>query len=413
MKKRFYILVFSVLFFGNFSALAQPGNKQQQLEQQRESILNDIKKINTLLFKTRGVKKTVLSEVEDINQRIKAQQNLIRVTNQQANLLTRKINENLTQISLLRNELQQLKEDYAAMVQKSYKSKSQQSRVLFLLSSEDFLQAYKRVQYMKQYANHRKKQGESIKTKTELLQQLNLDLIDQRKEKDLLISENTATKAKLKKEKELQKTLITSLKKEESSFTKQIRAKQQKANKINGQIKKLIRDAIAAANKKARENKSKTTIASATKFALTPEAAAIAKDFKNNKGKLIWPVKQGLVINKYGTRQHPQFPNVTQTFHGVEIATNANAQARAVFNGEILQIQQLKNANKAVMIQHGDYITIYYNLATISVKKGDKVSTKDPIGKVFTHPVTKQTVIKFMVYRNDTEMNPADWVYKM
>ena len=413
MKKRFYILVFSVLFFGNFSALAQPGNKQQQLEQQRESILNDIKKINTLLFKTRGVKKTVLSEVEDINQRIKAQQNLIRVTNQQANLLTRKINENLTQISLLRNELQQLKEDYAAMVQKSYKSKSQQSRVLFLLSSEDFLQAYKRVQYMKQYANHRKKQGESIKTKTELLQQLNLDLIDQRKEKDLLISENTATKAKLKKEKELQQTLITSLKKEESSFTKQIRAKQQKANKINGQIKKLIRDAIAAANKKARENKSKTTIASATKFALTPEAAAIAKDFKNNKGKLIWPVKQGLVINKYGTRQHPQFPNVTQTFHGVEIATNANAQARAVFNGEILQIQQLKNANKAVMIQHGDYITIYYNLATISVKKGDKVSTKDPIGKVFTHPVTKQTVIKFMVYRNDTEMNPADWVYKM
>ena len=413
MKKRFYILVFSVLFFGNFSALAQPGNKQQQLEQQRESILNDIKKINTLLFKTRGVKKTVLSEVEDINQRIKAQQNLIRVTNQQANLLTRKINENLTQISLLRNELQQLKEDYAAMVQKSYKSKSQQSRVLFLLSSEDFLQAYKRVQYMKQYANHRKKQGESIKTKTELLQQLNLDLIDQRKEKDLLISENTAAKAKLKKEKELQQTLITSLKKEESTFTKQIRAKQQKANKINGQIKKLIRDAIAAANKKARENKSKTTTVSATKFALTPEAAAIAKDFKNNKGKLIWPVKQGLVINKYGTRQHPQFPNVTQTFHGVEIATNANAQARAVFNGEILQIQQLKNANKAVMIQHGDYITIYYNLATISVKKGDKVSTKDPIGKVFTHPVTKQTVIKFMVYRNETEMNPADWVYKM
>ena len=171
MKKRFYILVFSVLLFGNFSAIAQPGNKQQQLEQQRESILNDIKKINTLLFKTRGVKKTVLSEVEDINQRIKAQQKLIRVTNQQANLLTRKINENLTQISLLRNELQKLKEDYAAMVQKSYKSKSQQSRVLFLLSSKDFLQAYKRVQNMKQYANPRTKTGESIKYKTVLLQQ--------------------------------------------------------------------------------------------------------------------------------------------------------------------------------------------------------------------------------------------------
>ena len=402
-----------VLFFGNFSAVAQPGNKQQQLEKQRERILNDIKKINTLLFKTRGVKKTILSEVEDINQRIKAQENLIRVTNQQANLLTRNINENLTQISLLRNELQSLKEDYAAMVVKSYKSKSQQSRVLFLLSSNDFLQAYKRIQYMKQYANYRKKQGESIKTKTLLLQQLNKDLIAQRKEKDLLITQNIAAKAELKKERESQQTLITSLKKEETTFTKQIRSKQQKANKINGQIKKLIREAIAAANKKAREEKAKTTTASATTFALTPEAAAIAKDFKNNKGKLIWPVKQGLVINKYGTRQHPQFPNVTQTFHGVEIATNANAQARTVFNGKILQIQQLKNANKAVMIQHGDYITIYYNLATISVKKGDRVSTKDPIGRVFTHPVTKETVIKFMVYKNDTEMNPADWIYRM
>ena len=413
MKKRLYILLLLVLFFGNFIAVAQPGNKQQQLEKQRERILNDIKKINTLLFKTRGVKKTILSEVEDINQRIKAQENLIRVTNQQANLLTRNINENLTQISLLRNELQSLKEDYSAMVVKSYKSKSQQSRVLFLLSSNDFLQAYKRIQYMKQYANYRKKQGESIKTKTLLLQQLNKDLIAQRKEKDLLITQNIAAKAELKKERESQQTLITSLKKEETTFTKQIRSKQQKANKINGQIKKLIREAIAAANKKAREEKAKTTTASATTFALTPEAAAIAKDFKNNKGKLIWPVKQGLVINKYGTRQHPQFPNVTQTFHGVEIATNANAQARTVFNGKILQIQQLKNANKAVMIQHGDYITIYYNLATISVKKGDRVSTKDPIGKVFTHPVTKETVIKFMVYKNDTEMNPADWIYRM
>ena len=413
MKKRLYILLLLVLFFGNFSAVAQPGNKQQQLEKQRERILNDIKKINTLLFKTRGVKKTILSEVEDINQRIKAQENLIRVTNQQANLLTRNINENLTQISLLRNELQSLKEDYAAMVVKSYKSKSQQSRVLFLLSSNDFLQAYKRIQYMKQYANYRKKQGESIKAKTLLLQQLNKDLIAQRKEKDLLITQNIAAKAELKKERESQQTLITSLKKEETTFTKQIRSKQQKANKINGQIKKLIREAIAAANKKAREEKAKTTTASATTFALTPEAAAIAKDFKNNKGKLIWPVKQGLVINKYGTRQHPQFPNVTQTFHGVEIATNANAQARTVFNGKILQIQQLKNANKAVMIQHGDYITIYYNLATIGVKKGDRVSTKDPIGKVFTHPVTKETVIKFMVYKNDTEMNPADWIYRM
>ena len=394
------------------SVIAQ-SKKQQQLEAQRQDLIKEIKKINTLLFKTRGEKKTVLSEVEDLNQRIKAQENLIRVTNQQANLLTREINENLNQISLLRDELQKLKEDYAAMVRKSYKSKSQQSRVLFLLSSQNFLQAYKRVQYMKQYANHRKKQGENIKTKTEALQTLNSSLITQRKQKDVLIADNKKAKAKLKKEKQQQEGLIASLKKEESTFSKQIRAKQRESDRINKQIKKLIRDAIAAANKKAGTKVTKEASMSNSKLALTPEAAALAKDFKSNKGKLIWPVKEGVVINKYGTRQHPQFPNVTQTFHGVEIATGKNANARAVFNGEVLQVQQVKNANKAVMIRHGDYITIYNNLATVSVQKGDKVSTKDPIGTVFTHPVSGKTVMKFLVYKNDTEMNPADWIYKM
>lgn len=412
MKFRLLLILSFIIFFGNFNGFAQ-SKKQKQLEEQRQLLLNDIKKINTLLFKTIGEKKTVLTEVEDLNQRIKAQENLIRVTNQQANLLTREINDNQNQITQLRDELKKLKNDYAAMVRKSYKSKSQQSRVMFLLSSQSFLQAYKRVQYMKQYANHRKKQGETIKIKTEQLQELNRSLIAQRKQKDLLIAENKKTKIALAKEKNAQEGLIASLKKEEGTFTKQIRSKQKEADRINGEIKKMIRDAIAAANKKAKKTSTKTTTTSSEDFALTPEAAALAKDFKNNKGKLIWPVEKGIVINKHGTRQHPQFPNVTQTFHGVEIATGPNAKARAVFNGEILQVQQIPNANKAVMIGHGDYITVYYNLASVNVKKGDRVSTKQNIGTFFTHPVTGKTNFKFLVYKNTTELNPEDWIYRM
>ena len=412
MNIRVLLILGAFIFFGNFNGFAQ-SKKQQQLEEQRQSLLNDIKKINNLLFKTRGEKKTVLTEVEDLSQRIKAQENLIRVTNQQANLLTREINDNQNQITQLRDDLKKLKDDYAAMVRKSYKSKSQQSRVMFLLSSQSFLQAYKRVQYMKQYANHRKKQGETIKVKTEKLQELNRNLISQRKQKDVLIAENKKTKIALAKEKQAQEGLIASLKKEEGTFTKQIRSKQKEADRINGEVKKMIRDAIAAANKKSGKTTTKTTTASKEDFALTPEAAALAKDFKNNKGKLIWPVEKGIVINKHGTRQHPQFPNVTQTFHGVEIATSANAKARAVFNGEVSKIQQIKNANKAVMIVHGDYITIYYNLASVSVKQGDVVSTKQEIGTFFTHPVTGKTNFKFLVYKNDTELNPEDWIYRM
>jgi len=267
------------------------------------------------------------------------------------------------------------------------------------------------MQYMKQYTRHRKKQGESIKAKTEELQSLNRSLIQQKKDKKKLIEENRVAKKNLDEEKRDQVALVASLKKDEGKFAKQIRGKQNEADRINKQIDDLIKAAIAANNASA-ENVN-TTKTSKNTFTLTPQAKALAKNFKNNKGKLIWPVEKGRVLNAYGTRQHPQFPNVNQTFNGVEIITESNAIARAVFNGEVMQVQQLKGANKAVYIRHGDYITIYNNLATVNVKKGDKIMTKQAIGTVFTHPTTGRTILKFLVYQNTKKMNPADWVYRM
>jgi len=403
------LVLIALCFSLGISSFAQ-SKKQQQLEAQRKELLKEISKINTLLFKTRGEKKSVLAEVEDLNQRISTRENLIRVTFQQANLLTREINSNLASIDQLRTELQSLKEDYAAMIKKSYKSKNEQSRIMFLLSSENFLQAYKRMQYMKQYTKFRKKQGVEIVKKTEELKLLNDQLIQQRKDKDLLIAESKKEKELLDSEKKAQQALIASLKTEEGKYTAQIKNKQKEADRIEREINKLIREAIAAANAKA----GKTTTKSKSKtFALTPEAKALARDFKNNKGKLIWPVEKGRVITPYGRRRHLQFPNVMQDHHGVEIITEPNAIARAVFEGVVESIQQVKNGNKAILIRHGDYFTFYYNLASVSVKKGDKVSTKQSIGTVFSHPNTGRTSLKFYVYRNTQKMNPADWVYKM
>jgi septal ring factor EnvC (AmiA/AmiB activator) len=384
--------------------------KQQELEAKRQAILQEIQQINNLLFKTRGEKKSVLSEVEDLDQRIRATENLIRITNQQANLLTREINENLNKIESLRSELKTLKEDYAAMIKKSYKSKSQQSRVMFLLSSEDFLQAYKRLQYMKQYAKHRKKQGESIKEKTEELQELNTGLIAQKKQKQLLIDENKQTKIKLAKEKKDQEGLIASLKKDEGKFASQIKTKQREADAIDRQIEAIIKAAIAESNKAAGNTGSTK---SAEVFALTAESKALAANFTSNKGNLPWPVEKGVIIRRYGNQQHPQLPNVTTFSSGVEIATEKGAKARAVFDGEVFQIQQLKGANKAIYIRHGSYITIYNNIDQVFVKKGDKVSTKQEIGTVFTSGLSGKTVLKFLIYQNSTRMNPADWVFKM
>lgn len=389
-------------------------DKQKELEEKRQAILQEIKQINSLLFKTKNEEKSVLSQVEDINQRISATENLIRVTNQQANLLTRNINGNIDKISTLRDELKVMKEDYAEMVRKSYKSKSQQSRVMFLLSSENFLQAYKRVQYMKQYAAFRKKQGEGIRVKTEELQKLNESLIAQKKTKQKLISENEIAKKQLTAERKSQQELVATLKKDESRFTSQIRAKQKEADKIDREIDDLIKAAIAEANRIANASKKPTKEpAAAGGFALTAEDKALAASFSSNKGKLPWPVEKGMVVKSFGTHQHPQFPNVTTSSSGVEIATEDNAPVRAIFEGQVMSIQVIKGANKVLFIQHGDYISVYSNLGTVTVQKGDKVSTKQKIGTVAKSPTEGRTVLKFYIYKNKTKINPADWIYRM
>lgn len=426
---RTYLLVFVCLITAS-SSFAQK-DKQQELEEKRQAILQEIKQINSLLFKTKKEEKSVLSQVEDINKRISASENLIRVTNQQANLLTRNINENINKISALREELKLMKGDYAAMIQKSYKSKNQQSRIMFLLSSQNFLQAYKRVQYMKQYAKFRKKQGEGIVAKTEELQKLNTDLISQKKTKQKLIAENEVAKTELTQERKDQQALVAILKKDESKFSSQIKTKQKQADEIDRQIDALVRAAIEEANRIAREKalaaeKKNPTITTTTttknvvtkpvktdEFALTAEDKALAASFTSNKGKLPWPVEKGMVVKSFGTHQHPQFPNVTTNSSGVEIATAENEQVRSIFEGQVMSIQIIKGADKVVFIQHGDYISVYSHLATVSVKKGDKVSTKQKIGTVAKSPTEGRPVLKFYIYQNKTKINPADWIYRM
>ncbi len=428
--KHFRTYLFLLVCLITASTVSAQVDKQKELEEKRQAILEEIKQINSLLFKTKKEEKSVLSQVQDINQRIAATENLIRVTNQQANLLTRNINENINKISSLREELKVMKADYAEMIQKSYKSKNQQSRIMFLLSSENFLQAYKRVQYMKQYAKFRKKQGEGIKAKTEELQKLNSDLISQKKTKQKLISENEVAKSKLTEERKDQQALVATLKKDESKFTSQIRAKQKEADEIDRQIDVLIRAAIEEANRIARakaEAEAKANSTSTTpstknvitkpaktdEFALTAEDKALAASFTNNKGKLPWPVEKGMVVKSFGTHQHPQFPNVTTNSSGVEIATSDNADVRSIFEGQVLSIQIIKGANKVLIIQHGDYLSVYSNLATVTVKKGDKVTTKQKIGTVAKSPTEGKTVLKFYIYQNKTKINPADWIYRM
>ena len=248
-------------------------------------MLSQIERISKLRQSNKKEEKNVLNQVESLNDKINVREDLIKVTNSQVNLLTQDINENINKISALRDELAQLKEDYAAMVRKSYKSKSSQSRIMFLLSSENFLQAYKRIQYMKQYSNYRKEQGEGIKERTALLQETNRNLISQKKDKEKLIAENREAREQLRQEKEQQDALMAIIREKESSYASQIRDKQKEADRIDREIDKIIREAIAASNKEVAGNNKE--VANMKTFALTPESRALANDFVSNKGTWI------------------------------------------------------------------------------------------------------------------------------
>ncbi|MEC7068451.1 MAG: peptidoglycan DD-metalloendopeptidase family protein, partial [Bacteroidota bacterium] len=387
--------------------LAQKNSaRQKTLEKQKKLLQAEIKQINTLLFNNSNREKSILSQVEDLNVKISVRTELVKVNNQQANLLTQQINVNQRDITNLRKELEKLKKDYAEMIQKSYKSKSSQNRLMFLFSSEDFLQAYKRIQYMKQYTNFRKKQGEVITQKTKTLQSLNKALFEQKAQKEALVMENRKAQKELQQERRSQQRLIRGLKSKSRSLAIEIKQKQRKADEIDKVIERLIREAIAASNKAS--GKSVKNV-----FALTPESKLLAANFVANKGKLPWPVEKGIVIQRYGTQPHPVVKTTMIKSNGVTIATTPKSEARAVFEGEVMTILSFKGSNPTILIKHGNYITTYKNMGKVYVKKGDKVNAKQPIGEIFTHPQTGKTTLQFSVFNALKPQNPKSWIYRM
>lgn len=401
-------LLFLVLFWiGTGVVLSQSTTKrQQELEAQRVRLKNEIKQINELLFSSKKNRKNVVTEVEDLQVKLSVREELIKVTNAQVNLLTRKINLNERNISDQRKELEALKEDYAKMIQNSYASKSLQNRMMFLFSSENFLQAYKRIQYLKQYTQYRRKQGLAIAEKTQLLQELNKALIEEKSKKLVLVEENKTVQEQLKKERNAQENLIKSLRRKERSLAAQISKKEKEARAIDREIDRLIRAAIAASNKAAGKTGKKT-------FELTPEAKLIAANFEANRGRLPWPLDKGVVIQGFGRQRHPVVKTTTIQSNGVTIATAPATQVRAVFEGEVMSVVTFKGSNPSVLIRHGNYITVYKNLGKLYVKKGDKVKAKEAIGEVFTNQQTGKTEIQFSIFNNVKVLNPKGWIYQM
>ncbi|MEX1383268.1 murein hydrolase activator EnvC, partial [Lutibacter sp.] len=344
-------------------------SKRQVLEARRVQLQKDQIYINALLSNTIRTEKNVLNQLKDLDDKINTREDLINAIENESNELGNEIYLNQLEINKNKRDLEALKKDYGEMIYSSYKSKSQNSRIMFLLSSENFFQGYKRFQYMKQYTAFRKKQGDEIQIKTSELQALTDSLQVKKDQKKTLLDVKKKEQSGIEKEKKEQEVLLSKVKQKENKYKKQIKQFQKEESRVAAQIDKLIRAAIAASNKKS--GNTSTATKSSTAFVLTPEAKELNSKFELNKGRLDWPVEKGYVSTFYGKQPHPIVRTTTIQSNGVRITTENGSKARTVFDGTVLAVQVTSGNKKAVLIQHGNYITVYKNLENTNLKTGD------------------------------------------
>ena len=390
------ILLLIVLISSSLSS-----QTKQDLENQKKQIQEDIKKIELKLKTNSKQKKLIVSNAEDINYKIKLQQNLINNINSQLNLILREIDRNENRLSDLKQRELTLKDELSKMLLSAYKKKSNLNKLMFVFSSTSFQQAYKRIQYFKQYANFQSKTLSKIKINSNDIKNVIVVLDSQKTNKKLLIDENEEIKRDLSIEYTGLNNLIAEVNKNQKRYSAEIKQKQKLTREIDKKIQRLIEEALAKAKKKDG------------RFELTEEAKLISKNFNANKGKLPSPVIRGSVVLGFGKQPHPIVKTTTIQSNGVRIRTSSDVEARTIFNGEVYSIIKSKNNTHTILIQHGNFFTVYKNLSDIYVKKGDKLKTKDSIGKIATDPINGQTILSFSIFNNGVPQNPRFWIYKM
>ncbi len=374
--------------------------RQKKLEAQKLTLKKEISQINSLIAESKKRSKNLADDLEDLQLKISVRDKLININNSQLNNLTNIINNQNDRIDDLEGNLINLKNEYEKIIYNSYKKRSTQMKLMFLFASENINQAFKRFQYFKQYSKYRKKQADRIVQVQKEIQDNVDSLVISKSQKEKLIEENKDVKQSLTKEKQQQDNLFKGLLKNQKDYAAQINKKEKQAKLIDNEIQKLIRLAIAESNK---NNNS-------TNFALTPEGRLISTNFQANRGRLPWPVKEGVIVRRFGTQPHPVVRTTTINSNGISIATSPNSIAYSVFDGEVLSVYGFSGGNPGVLIRHGKYISNYQNLSSIFVKKGDKINANDEIGVVFTNESNGKTVLKFNIFNELKPENPTIWL---
>lgn len=397
-RSRFLVLLFLLMI--NIAAWSQ---STESLEKKINSIQKDIKLAEKLLKETSKNKETTINQVSLLQTQIKQRESLIRTYQNQVNALNRDIQKNKNEIAALKKDLTLFQKEYANLLLIAYRNKGKTNNLLFIFSSEDFNQAMRRMRYIRELNDLVKVKIEEIKDTQEKINEQLEKNESNRREIEKVMAKEKEENASLKKDRDKLNKDVASLKKKESQIQSDIKKKENETKKLKKQIEKIIAEEIKKA--KEREELAKKNNTKSVDYNLS-------SNFAQNKGKLPYPVEQGIITGKYGLSPHPTQKKVTVNNNGVDISTTKGAKARSVFDGEVSYVM-LQGNNNVILIRHGLYFTLYSNLEKVFVKAGEKVTTGQEIGRVHTNVSDGKTILHFEIWQeNRTTVNPALWIKK-
>jgi len=389
------LIIFGILYC--LTTITVLGQTKAELEERRKKALEEITYVDNMLQATAREKKESLSELNIIGNKLTLRESILSNIRQEINLLNERIDLNKLAIEMMERDLVSLRKDYRNAVLNSYRISKGHSELTYVLSARDFNQGYKRLKYLQQAAKFRRRETEVI---MELKSQIEMSKRkleeDLSKISDLQLREEKQ-KMLLQEEQKRKQRIVKSLSSKEKQLQRELEEKKRIARKIESEIAKLIEEERVKAKR----------------VELTPEQKLISDDFAGNKGRLPWPVEKGIITSHFGIQNHPVLKYVTEDNIDIEITSYGDTPVRSVFKGEVARVFAIPGANMAVIIRHGRYLTVYQNIVNIKVKTGDKVDTKQEIGKVYNDKDNgNKAILKFMIFDEKVKMDPELWISK-
>jgi septal ring factor EnvC (AmiA/AmiB activator) len=391
------------------------GQSRNELERRRKQKEQEIRLTRKLLAETNEKKKETLAYLQLLSKQIENRQSLINTLQNEVHVISENIAQGNDVVYALENDLSDLRKEYGKLIYFMYKNRSTYSMLSFVLSANSFNEAFKRIKFLQFYSQYRKNQIHLIVATEASLTAKVTDLKQKQQQKEEVLQALGAQKQSLETDKQEKDKLAQKLKGDEKKLRKQLKEKQRAADKLDRAIRNIIAREIANNNRKAATNKASDkdkTKVTKENIGLTPEGLKLASEFAGNRAKLPWPVERGFISEKFGRHEHPTIPDVIVNNSGIKIRTQKGANARCIFSGEVTNVIRIPGANKAVIVKHGNYFSVYSNLSEVFVHAGDKVSVKQNIGSIAENVINGETEMELQIWKNEEKLNPELWIYK-